>query len=128
MDPIANMLTAIRNAQASRLATTTVPASKVKVALLTILKNEKLISGFTVSTDTAKPTITIELQYSNRLPAISHIRRISKPGLRVYAKRSNLPRPLRGMGIAILSTPAGLVTDKEARKLGVGGEIICEVW
>jgi small subunit ribosomal protein S8 len=128
MDPIADMLTAIRNAQASRLETTTVHASKMKVALLTILKNQKMIKGFTVSTDTAKPTITIELQYMNRLPVISHLRRISKPGLRVYAKRTNLPRPLRGMGFAILSTPAGLITDSEARKLGVGGEIICEVW
>lgn len=127
MDPIADMLTAIRNAQAAQLSQVTVPASKLKMAILTILKKEGYIENVTLS-EGPKPTIAVELRYANRRPAISHLRRISKPGLRVYRKRTDLPRPLRGMGLAILSTPNGVVTDKEARKLGVGGEILCEVW
>jgi small subunit ribosomal protein S8 len=127
MDPIADMLTSIRNAQMAQLPSTTVPASKTKAAILAILKRENYIEDFKTNAGT-KPTITIELRYDNRRPAISHIRRISKPGLRVYRKRSDMPRPLRGMGIAIVSTPQGVVTDKEARKLGVGGELLCEVW
>lgn len=127
MDPIADMLTAIRNAQAAGLTSVTFPASKTKMAILSILKKEGYIEDVTTEAGT-KPTITVALRYANRRPAISHLRRISTPGLRVYRKRSELPRPLRGMGIAILSTPHGVVTDKEARKLGVGGEILCEVW
>jgi small subunit ribosomal protein S8 len=127
MDPISDMLTSIRNAQMARLESVTVPASKVKTAILTILKREGFIANFTVS-DEAKATATITLRYANRQPAINHLRRISKPGLRVYAKHNELPRPLNGMGIAIISTPAGVLTDKEARKVGRGGEIICEVW
>lgn len=127
MDPIADMLTAIRNAQAVQRPTVTVSASKVKQAILKLLKRENYIEGFTTS-EGAKPTITIELRYENRRPVINHIRRISTPGLRIYRKRTDLPRPLRGMGMAIISTPQGVITDKEARKLGVGGELICEVW
>jgi small subunit ribosomal protein S8 len=127
MDPIADMLTAIRNAQAVQHDSLTVPASKLKQAILTILKRENYIEDF-ATTEDAKPTILITLRYNNRRPAISHIRRVSKPGLRIYRKRGELPRPLRGMGLAIISTPGGVVTDKEARKLGVGGEILCEVW
>lgn len=127
MDPISNMLTSIRNAQMARLESVTVPASKVKTAILTILKREGFIADFTVS-DEVKATATITLRYANRQPAINHLRRISKPGLRVYAKHNELPRPLNGMGIAIISTPAGVLTDKEARKVGRGGEILCEVW
>lgn len=127
MDPIADMLTAIRNAQAAKLASVTLPASKTKAAILTILKREAYIENFSVSDD-IKKTLTIELRYNNRLPAITHVKRVSKPGLRIYRKRSELPRPLRGLGIAILSTPSGIVTDREARKLGTGGEILCEIW
>lgn len=127
MDPISDMLTSIRNAQAAKLESVTVPASKAKAAILTILKREGFIEDFETSKE-SKPTTTISLRYNNRQPVIGHLRRISKPGLRVYRKAAELPRPLHGMGIAIISTPAGVVTDKEARKLGVGGELICEVW
>ncbi len=127
MDTIADMLTIIRNAQAARLRTATVPASKVKAAILTILKKEGFIEDFSQDAEN-KNKITIALRYNNRQPAINTIRRISKPGLRIYRKRDSMPRPLRGLGIAIVSTPAGVLTDKEARKLGVGGEVICEVW
>ncbi len=127
MDPISDMLTSLRNAQAVKLPSVTVPASKVKAAILTILKREGYIEEFVIAGD-KKPTITVTLKYNNRQPAISHIRRISKPGLRIYSKRTEIPRPLRGMGMAILSTPSGVVSDKEARKLGIGGELICEIW
>lgn len=127
MDPIANMLTIIRNAQAARLQTVIVPASKVKAAILGILKKEGYVEEVSVSDD-VKPVLTVTLRYHDREPAITHIRRISKPGLRVYTKRTAVPRPLRGIGLAILSTPEGILSDKEARKKGVGGEILCEVW
>ncbi len=127
MDPIANMLTAIRNAQATKLPLLTVQASKVKVAILAILKREGYIEDYTVSDD-QKSVVTITLRYHDKLPAISHIKRISKPGLRNYTKRTAIPRPLRGMGLAIISTPAGVLTDKEARQKGVGGEVLCEIW
>lgn len=127
MDPIADMLTAIRNAQSARLASVTVPASKVKTAILTILKREGFIADFTVSAD-AKPKATVTLKYDNRRPVINHLRRISKPGLRIYAKHNELPKPLNGMGVAIISTPNGVLTDKEARKIGTGGEVLCEIW
>lgn len=127
MDPIADMLTAIRNAQAAKLASVIMPASKTKAAILTILKREGYIEDFAINDD-IKPTLTISLRYNNRQPAITHLKRVSKPGLRIYKKRSALPRPLRGLGIAIVSTPNGIITDREARKLGTGGEILCEIW
>lgn len=127
MDPIANMLTSVRNAHTAGLSTVVVPGSKLKLAILAILKREGYIENMEQSGD-VKPVITIALRYNNRLPAISHVRRVSTPGLRVYRKRNELPRPLRGMGIAILSTPQGVLTDREARKQGLGGEVLCEVW
>jgi small subunit ribosomal protein S8 len=127
MDPIADMLTAIRNAQSARLASVTVPASKVKTAILAILKREGFVADVIVSAD-IKPKATVTLKYDNRRPVINHIRRISKPGLRIYAKHNELPKPLNGMGIAIISTPNGVLTDKEARKVGTGGEVLCEIW
>lgn len=127
MDPISEMLTSIRNAQMARHLTVSTPASKIKMAILTILKREGYIEDFATDGE-SKPRINITLKYNNRLPVINHIRRISKPGLRVYTKRNELPRPLRGMGTAIISTPAGVLTDKEARKLKVGGELLCEIW
>lgn len=127
MDPIADMLTAIRNAQAARLDSVTVPASKLKLAILTLLKRENFIEDFSTEAG-PKPTVKIVMRYNNRQPVITHLRRISKPGLRIYKKRSELPRPLNGLGMAIISTPQGILTDKEARKLGLGGELICEIW
>lgn len=127
MDPIADMLTTIRNAQMNNLPSVVVPASKIKAAILAILKQEGYVEDFALVEDT-KPQLKITLRYRQRQPAIAHIRRISKPGLRKYTKRATIPRPLQGIGVAILSTPVGVISDKEARKKGVGGEIICEVW
>lgn len=127
MDPIADMLTAIRNAQAARLETVMIPASKMKVAILDILKREGYIEDYSTNGE-AKSVLIVTLRYHNREGTIDHLRRISKPGLRIYKKRSDIPKPLRGMGIAILSTPQGVLTDKEARKKGVGGELLCEIW
>lgn len=127
MDPISNMLTAIRNAQAVLHPSLMVPDSKLKRAILTILKREGFIENFSL-TESPKPMLLIELRYHNHRPAIAQLRRVSKPGLRIYRKRNDLPRPLRGMGMAIVSTPNGVLTDREARKLGLGGEILCEVW
>lgn len=127
MDPIANMLTSIRNAGAAGLPSVTIPASKIKLAMLNILRNEGYISDVKLE-EGVKPVIVVTLKYNNKRPAISHIRRVSKPGLRIYRQRTELPRPLRGMGLALISTPDGVLTDKEARKKGVGGEFLCEVW
>lgn len=127
MDPIANMLTSIRNAGAAGLPSVTIPASKVKLAMLNILRKEGYISDVKLE-EGVKPVIVVTLRYNNKRPAISHIRRVSKPGLRIYRQRTELPRPLRGMGLALISTPDGVLTDKEARKKGVGGEFLCEVW
>lgn len=127
MDPIADMLTSIRNAQAARLPMVTIPAAKQKQAILDLLKREGYIEAYQVS-EGPKATIQVTLRYNDRQPVINHLKRVSKPGLRVYRKRGELPRPLRGMGLAIISTPSGMLTDREARKQGLGGEIICEVW
>lgn len=128
MDPISDMLTSLRNAQASRLETITVKASKIKEAILAILKEEGYIEDYSLSEDIVKPELTVTLRYNNRQPAISHLKRISKPGLRVYRKRSEIRRPLQGLGLAIISTPAGILSDRSAKQKGLGGEILCEVW
>lgn len=130
-DPIADMLTRVRNANTAMHDTVRMPSSKLKENIATILKAEGYIEGFTVEDDNSRPGRLLELQlkYSpERQRTISGIRRISKPGLRVYAKRDHLPRVLGGLGIAILSTSQGLVTDKQAAKKGIGGEVLCYVW
>ena len=128
-DPIADMLTRIRNANTVGHETVEIPASKMKKALAEILKEEGYITDFDVIEDDKQGMIKVTMKYgSNKERVISGIKKISKPGLKVYAKANEVPKVLGGLGIAIISTSKGIVSDKEARKLGVGGEVICYVW
>ena len=129
-DPIADMLTRIRNANTAKHDTVDVPASKMKIAIADILLDEGYIAKYDLVEDGSFKTLHITLKYGvdKNEKVISGIKRISKPGLRVYANTEDIPRVLGGLGIAILSTNKGVVTDKEARKLGVGGEVLCFVW
>ncbi|WP_294580016.1 30S ribosomal protein S8 [uncultured Thomasclavelia sp.] len=127
-DPIADMLTRIRNANRQRHDNVIVPASKLKVAIAEILKNEGFINGYTVEGDAPIQNINISLKYRGNDRVITDLKRISKPGLRVYAKVDEIPKVLNGLGIAILSTSQGLMTDKEARAKKVGGEVLAYVW
>ena len=129
-DPIADMLTRIRNGVQARHEAVEIPASKQKVEIAKILKNEGFILNYAVTGETAaEKKITVTLKYGpNNEKVISGIKRISKPGLRVYAKSGSIPRVLNGLGIAIISTSQGLMTDKEARAKGIGGEVIAFIW
>jgi small subunit ribosomal protein S8 len=130
-DPIADMLTRIRNANVAMHETVKMPSSKVKEALAAILQREGYIDGFNVQDDPGRPgrTLEITMKYTpERARTISGIKRVSKPGLRVYTKSDRLPRVLGGLGVAVLSTSQGLMTDREARKRKMGGEILCFVW
>ena len=129
-DPIADMLTRIRNSNNAEHENVVIPASKIKVEIARILKQEGYISDYTVQGDTAKEkTITIDLKYGpDKEKVITGLKRISKPGLRVYAKGHNVPRVLNGLGIAIISTSKGLMTDRDARKENLGGEVVAYVW
>ena len=129
-DPIADMLTRIRNANTAKHDTVDVPGSKMKIAIADILVDEGYIAKYDLVEDGSFKTLHITLKYGvdKNEKVISGIKRISKPGLRVYANTEDIPRVLGGLGIAILSTNKGVVTDKEARKLGVGGEVLCFVW
>ena len=130
-DPIADMLTRIRNANIAMHDLTTMPSSKLKEALAAILLREGYIEGFEVADDATRPgnKLTITMKYTpERKRTISGIKRVSKPGLRVYMAANRVPRVLGGMGISVLSTNQGLLTDREARKRRVGGEILCQVW
>ena len=129
-DPIADMLTRIRNANTAKHDTVDVPSSKMKLAIAQILLDEGFIKKFDVVDDGAFKTIRITLKYGadKNEKIISGLQRISKPGLRVYASKEDLPRVLGGLGIAIISTNQGVVTDKKARELKVGGEVLCFVW
>ena len=129
-DPIADMLTRSRNANTAKHDTVDVPASKMKIAIADILVDEGYIAKYDLVEDGSFKTLHITLKYGvdKNEKVISGIKRISKPGLRVYANTEDIPRVLGGLGIAILSTNKGVVTDKEARKLGVGGEVLCFVW
>jgi small subunit ribosomal protein S8 len=130
-DPIADMLTRIRNANVAMHDDVTMPSSKLKEALAAVLEKEGYIQGFTVGQEEGKPakTLTIDMKYSeSRERVITGIRRVSKPGLRVYTKADAVPRVLGGLGVAVVSTSKGLLTDREARKQRVGGEILCYVW
>jgi small subunit ribosomal protein S8 len=123
-DPIADLFTRIRNAQATGKQAVSVPSSKVKVALANLLKNEGYILDAKTSTQEGKPVLEIKLKYFEGRPAIERIERVSRSGLRVYRGKSDLPKVLGGLGISIISTSAGLLTDKQARAQGVGGEVI----
>ena len=127
-DTIADMLTRIRNAGTAGHATCEIPASNVKKAIAKILLDEGYISKVDVINDDKQGKIKITLKYAAKKPVISGIKRISKPGLRVYANTENLPKVLGGLGIAIISTSKGIMTDKSARKEGVGGEVLAYVW
>lgn len=130
-DPIADMLTRIRNANTAMHDEVRMPSSRQKVALAKVLESEGYIGGFAVAPSTSGPgdTLTIQMKYSDdRDRTISGLRRISTPGLRVYRKASAVPRVLGGLGVAVLSTSHGLMTDREARKRNVGGEVLCYVW
>lgn len=128
-DPIADMLTRIRNANSVYHDKVEIPGSKMKESLAAILKDEGFIKDFEVIADNKQNVIRVSLKYgSNREKVISGLKRISKPGLRVYAKKDQLPRVLGGLGIAIISTSKGLMTDKNARKDGLGGEVLAYVW
>ena len=129
-DPIADMLTRIRNANTAKHDTVDIPASKMKVAIADILYNEGYITKYEIVEDGAFKTIRVTLKYGadKNEKVISGLKRISKPGLRVYAGTEDLPKVLGGLGTAIISTNKGVVTDKEARKLGVGGEVLAFVW
>lgn len=126
-DPIADMLTRIRNAQMARLAHVEMPLSKLKKAIADILKNEQYLDGVEVI-DGEKPSLRLALRYAGKQPAIQSITRISKPGHRAYRKADEMPRILNDYGIAIVSTSQGLMTNKQARDLGIGGEVICSVY
>ena len=128
-DPIADMLTRIRNANHVKHASVEIPASNMKKALAEILLSEGFIKGFEVVEDDKQGVIKVDLKYgANKERVITGLKRISKPGLRVYAKSTELPRVLGGLGIAVISTSKGIMTDKEARKQAVGGEVVCYVW
>ena len=127
-DPIADLLTRIRNAQMAGKKTVNCPSSKIKLAILNVLKKEGYIIGYSLSDDVVKPTVSIELKYYEGKPVIERIKRGSTPGLRRYAGKDALPRPQAGLGIAIVSTNKGLMTDQDARQAGLGGEILCTVF
>ena len=125
-DPIADMLTRIRNAQAANKADVTMPASKLKAAIAKVMKEEGFITDYSVN-DEAKPKMTVTLKYYEGRPVIDNMKRVSRPGLRIYKSKDELPRVLNGLGIAIISTSAGVMTDKSARAAGHGGEVICTI-
>ena len=127
-DPIADMLTRIRNANRQHHETVMVPASKLKVDIAEILKNEGFIKGYKVEGEGPIKNIVITLKYRGNERVITDLKRISKPGLRVYAKVNEIPKVLNGLGIVILSTSQGLMTDKEARAQQVGGEVLAYIW
>jgi small subunit ribosomal protein S8 len=128
-DPIADMLTRIRNAQMAKQRQVLMPSSKLKVAIARILKQEGFIRHFDVGKRGPQPTLRIILKYDEKqLPVVHGLKRVSKPGRRMYASRRQIPRVQSGMGVAILSTSKGVVTDREARRLGVGGEVLCHIW
>jgi small subunit ribosomal protein S8 len=126
-DPIADMLTRIRNAQAVDKAVASMPSSKIKVAIAQVLKDEGYIDGFSVRTDAGKSQLDIELKYYGGRPVIERIERVSRPGLRVYRGREAIPAVMNGLGVAIVTTPKGVMTDRKARQTGVGGEVLCYV-
>ena len=126
-DPIADMLTRIRNAQLVEKAAVTMPSSKLKVAIAQVLKDEGYIESFRVRDDAGKSELEIALKYYAGRPVIERIERVSRPGLRVYTGRDTIPQVMNGLGVAIVTTPRGVMTDRKARQTGVGGEVLCYV-
>lgn len=126
-DPIADMLTRIRNGQMVDKSEVVMPSSKLKVAIAKVLEEEGYITGFNVDANNGKPQLRIGLKYYNQRPVIERIERVSRPGLRVYKNSHTIPQVMNGLGIAIVSTPQGVMTDRKARAAGIGGEVLCYV-
>ena len=126
-DPIADMLTRIRNGQSAGKKSVKLPSSKLKVAIVKVLKDEGYVSNFKTETTGSHTEMTIELKYYQGVPVIEKVKRVSRPGLRIYKSKDELPKVLAGLGIAIVSTSNGVMTDRAARAIGHGGEVICTV-
>lgn len=127
-DSISDMLTRIRNGLNNKVNSVNIPYSKFKEAILNVLKNEKYIVDFQIKSSDEKSNLVVSLKYIDDEPVITHLKRISKPGLRVYVNYQNIPRPLQGIGLVVLSTPLGVISGRDAWKKRVGGELICEVY
>jgi small subunit ribosomal protein S8 len=126
-DPIADMLTRIRNGQKARKVSVSMPSSTAKVAVAKVLQDEGYITGYSTETEGVKTELTVELKYFEGTPVIENVQRVSRPGLRVYRGNEELPKVLGGLGVAIISTSAGVMSDRQARKQGIGGEVLCVV-
>jgi small subunit ribosomal protein S8 len=126
-DPIADMLTRIRNAQMVEKVSVVMPSSKLKVAIAKVLKDEGYIDGYAIKGETAKPELEIALKYYAGRPVIEQLERVSRPGLRIYKGRHEIPNVMNGLGVAIVTTPKGVMTDRKARQAGIGGEVLCYV-
>lgn len=126
-DPVADLLTRIRNGQTAGKTSVTMASSKLKASILKVLKDEGYIAGYNVEEATGKPQLTVDLKYFDGRPVIDRLERVSRPGLRIYRGKDELPKVLGGMGTVIVSTPKGVMTDKAARAIGQGGEVICIV-
>jgi len=127
-DPIGDMITRIRNAQLRALSNVSIPSSKFRVKILEVLKQEGYIANYKISLEEKKETLQVDLKYNNGLPVIKEIKRVSKPGRRIYAKASSIPKIQNGLGLAIVSTSMGIMSDNDARTKNIGGEIICRVF
>lgn len=126
-DPIADMLTRIRNGQSAGKVDVSMPSSSAKAAIAKVMKDEGYITDYSVGKEEKKPVLTVTLKYFQGRPVIDHMKRVSRPGLRIYKGKGELPKVLNGLGIAIVSTSAGLMTDRQAREAGRGGEVICTI-
>ena len=126
-DPIADMLTRIRNGQTANKVTVSMPSSAAKLAVANVLKDEGYITDFSTESEGVKSDLTIELKYFEGTPVIEKIQRVSKPGLRIYRGKEDMPKVLGGLGVAIVSTSAGVMSDRQAREKGIGGEVLCVV-
>ncbi|MGI9249773.1 MAG: 30S ribosomal protein S8 [Pseudohongiellaceae bacterium] len=127
-DPIADFLTRVRNAQMAKMEVVDCPSSKTKVAICKVLEGEGYIAGYSVSEKESKPVLSVNLKYYEGAPVIEEIKRVSRPGLRNYTGKEDIPENRAGLGVAILSTSKGLMTDKQARAAGIGGEVLCTVF
>ena len=128
VDPVGDMITRIRNAQLRSLNNVTIPSSKFRARILDVLKQEGYIANYKISSDNKKESLLVDLKYSNGLPVIKEIKRVSKPGRRIYAKAGSIEKIQNGLGLAIVSTSMGIMSDNDARTKNIGGEIICKVF
>jgi small subunit ribosomal protein S8 len=126
-DPVADLLTRIRNGQSAGKANVSLDSSKIKTAITRVLKDEGYVADFHIAAETGKPRLTIDLKYFEGRPVIDRIERVSRPGLRIYRSKDDLPKVLGGLGTVIVSTPQGVMTDRQARAIGQGGEVLCIV-